>query len=447
MDRKFFTHGPFLGDLTHSTAKVWFRSTDQLDIPVVLRLFLEKKEVDFRECPTSAENDYIYTAQFQGLKPSSEYEVVFYHKKRVISKQNFTTGSSSRSDLHFVFGSCRYNHWHNMIRDDSPEGDKAFSKISELHKENNLDFVLFLGDQVYADPTYFVGVSESYEDFANLYREAFEQPHFHELLQNVSSYMILDDHEIRNNWSLDMLNSFSFFENREEIYKNGIKNYQLWQHNRNPDTAEGIYWYSFERNGWPFFVMDIRTRRINYPLKQERKTVLGDEQLGDFLEWLYSTKDLPVRFVGSGIPFFPDTIKGEDKWSAFEEERSLILEFLRVENIGKTVFLSGDVHIGMFSRMTCVEDQNINVFNLISSPFYWPYRGMYVSDFYSERGLKYDQWSDARRQRRGMYNYKYTTSDWLRENQFAEVAVDCNGDGWVRHFDMKKSEFLKKYYF
>ena len=447
MKKNVLTHGPFLGDLTHSSAKVWFRSTDELDVPVVLRLFLNKKEVDFRECPTSVESDFIHTTCFQGLQSSAVYNAVFYHKKEIISSVEFKTGSDSVSDLHFVFGSCRYNHWHNMIRDDSLEGDKAFFHINELHKKENLDFVLFLGDQIYADPTYFVGISETYEDFSANYREAFEQPHFHELLQNVSSYMILDDHEIRNNWSVDMLNTFSFFENREEIYKNGIKNYQLWQHNRNPDTEEGKYWYTFQRNGWPFFIMDIRTRRVNYPLKQERKTTLGDEQLGDLLEWLYSTKHLPVRFIGSGIPFCPDTLKGEDKWSAFEEERSLIMEFLRVEKIGKTVFLSGDVHIGMFSKMTCVEDQNFNIFNFVSSPFYWPYRGMYISDFYNERTLKYDQWKDGRRQRRGMYTYQYSTTDWLRENQYAEVSVNSNGEGWVRHFDIKKSEYLKKYYF
>jgi len=447
MKKSIISHGPYIGDLTDSQVKIWFRVKNRQNFALVLRLYQNGNEVDFREVKPNRYNDFIAVVKFDSLKAGSEYTATLSLKDELLFEIPFKTKEKNKKELHFVFGSCRYNHWNNPVLNDAKEGDKTFAEIFKVHERSELDFLLFLGDQVYADPTYSVGVSESYSDFSKTYRDAFEVPNFQNLLSKVPSYMILDDHEIRDNWSRDMLESFSFFENRESIYKNGLKSYKLWQHSRNPDTDKNKLWYSFEQSGHPFFVLDIRTQRINKPKKQQRKTTLGDEQLGDLLEWLYTNKDKPVRFIGTGVPFCPDNVKLEDKWCAFPEERSILLEFLRVEKIGKTVFLSGDTHIGMFSKMTCVEDKTFEVFNLVSSPLYWPYRGMYVSDFHEKRSLKYDQWIDKNRRRRGIFEYKYQAGNWLRENQFAEVSVNENGLGKVRHFNMDSCKFEKWYKF
>ena len=447
MNKTIISHGPFIGDLTESQIKIWFRTNEEPQNNFVLRLYEKDTEVDFREITVSKEADFIGVVKFDLLKSDSQYEAVLFHKKEVLFKVSFKTKTSHKKNLHFIFGSCRYNHWENALVNDAEAGDNTFGEILKVHEKSELDFALFLGDQIYADPTYSVGICESFADFSTTYQDAFKLENFQKLLSKVPSYMILDDHEIRDNWSRDMLDSFSFFENREDIYKNGLKNYELWQHSRNPDTENGKLWYSFEQSEQPFFILDIRTQRVLNPKRNHRKTTLGDQQLGDLLDWLYSTKDKPVRFIGSGIPFCPDYNKLEDKWCAFSEERSIVLEFIRVEGIGKTVFLSGDTHIGMFSKLTCVEDNNFEVFNLVSSPLYWPYRGMYISDFYENRSLNYEQWVDKDRRRRAMFEYKYQTTDWLRENQFAEVKVDHNGLGKVRHFNMKTSKFEKWFKF
>lgn len=447
MENNIISHGPFIGDLTESHVKIWFRSHAAKKAGFVIRLFENGEEADFKEISVAEESDFIAVVKFRSLKSDTAYEAVLYLKKEILFTLSFKTKSKTKTDLHFAFGSCRYNHWHNPLLNDSLSGDQTFAEILKVHKKNDLDFMLFLGDQIYADPTYSLGISESFDDFSTRYKDAFDPPHFQKLLSEISSYMILDDHEIRDNWSKDMLETFSFFENREDIYRNGLKAYKLWQHSRNPDAGKEKLWYSFEQAGHPFFIMDIRTQRILNPKRHQRKTTLGNEQLGDLFEWLYATKEKPVRFIGSGVPFIPDYKKQEDKWCAFNEERGLILEFIRVEGIGKTVFLSGDTHIGMFSKMTCVEDENFEIVNLVSSPFYWPYRGMYISDFYEKRSLTYDQWTDKSRRHRGIFEYKYEAGNWLRENQFAEVRLDKNGAGEVRHFNMKTAKFEKWYKF
>lgn len=441
------SHGPFLGDLTESSIKIWFRSSREREEKFIVRVFSNQDEVDFLEVSVAQSNDYIGLASFKKLKNSTTYEVKIYLAKELLDSITFKTKASKKQDLSFVFGSCRYNHWNNSFKEDASAGDETYREIQKVHNKSDLDFLLFLGDQIYADPTYSVGICQDTEDFSGRYKDSFSQPHFQQLLSEVPSYMILDDHEIRDNWSRDMLDSFSFFENREEIYRNGIKNYELWQHSRNPDTVEKQYWYSFIQSGFSFFVLDIRTKRTLNPQKNRRKTMLGDKQLGELFEWLHSTKGQAVRFIGSGVPFCPDPLKKEDKWCAFEEERNLILEFIRVEKIGKTVFLSGDVHIGVNSKMTCVQDDSFEVHNLVSSPLYWPYRGMYIKEFHKERTLSYDQWVDSKRMYRGLYDYQYSTSNWVRENQFAEVKVKEDGSGSIRHFNMKSGSFEEQYYF
>ncbi|MCM8540600.1 MAG: alkaline phosphatase family protein [Lentisphaeraceae bacterium] len=447
MSKELLSHGPILGEITESSVKVWFRSVLVDDNTFLVRLFNGTEEIDFQEVHTSRENDYTGLAFFEELQDDSIYEAKIYLVKELAASIKVRTRSKQIKTLRFVFGSCRYNHWCNKFKDDAKDGDKTYEEIHKLHKDSELDFALFLGDQIYADPTYSVGISQSFEDFSTTYQKAFKQEHFHKLLSEVPSYMILDDHEIRDNWSKDMFNSFSFFENREEIYKNGIKNYELWQHSRNPQTGEGQYWYDFKQSGVPFFILDIRTQRLKNPHMSHRKTMLGDKQLGDLLQWLHSTKGSPVRFIGSGVPFFPDHVKKEDKWCEFEDERSMILEFIRIEKIGKTVFLSGDVHIGMVSKMTCIQDDSFNVLNLVSSPLYWPYRGMYINEFHGNKTVAYDQWTDKKRMYRGLFDYEYSTSNWVRENQFAEVEVNEDGSGQVRHFNMKENSFGDSFQF
>lgn len=72
---------------------------------------------------------------------------------------------------------------------------------------------------------------------------------------------------------------------------------------------------------------------------------------------------------------------------------------------------------------------------------------MYIKEFHKERTLSYDQWVDSKRMYRGLYDYQYSTSNWVRENQFAEVKVKEDGSGSIRHFNMKSGSFEEQYYF
>lgn len=98
-------------------------------------------------------------------------------------------------------------------------------------------------------------------------------------------------------------------------------------------------------------MLDTRSYRSSnsLPFNATEKTMLGADQLADFLAWLARPEPKGVRwkFVASSIPFtknWPVNVK--DTWGGFLVERKKILEAMwdvAARGIG-VVILSGDRH-------------------------------------------------------------------------------------------------------
>lgn len=118
-----------------------------------------------------------------------------------------TDRGSNDTRLDFVFGSCRYLYWDNLFQNDAEKGDKTFRSIVNLHRQRPLDLFLAVGDQVYADPLNKLYEYKNFDALCEIYRKSFQLPNIAELMRTVPTYMILDDHEIRNDWSKDQMRS------------------------------------------------------------------------------------------------------------------------------------------------------------------------------------------------------------------------------------------------
>lgn len=180
----------------------------------------------------------------------------------------FTAGTTdqNRSRVYAV-GSCRYllRLFGGLIFDD--RGDKTFESILELHKKTQVNAVLMVGDQIYADDLKFMGADRDVQSFLNRYQAAFTQENIARLMSQIPTYMILDDHEIEDNWpshasSADMVTK----------YPSAIHAYQIYQASHSPvfslDNSGWItgtpthLWYTFSDGCADWFVMDVRTERI-----------------------------------------------------------------------------------------------------------------------------------------------------------------------------------------
>ncbi len=126
--------------------------------------------------------------------------------------------------LRMSFGSCRTSVPHDKAGNRSHGVDALRAFALQLAARDRLiewpDLMLFLGDQVYADSTSaamqeFIAARRNiheppgkeladYEEYAHLYRLAWSDEANRWLLSTVSSAMIFDDHDVRDDWNASL---------------------------------------------------------------------------------------------------------------------------------------------------------------------------------------------------------------------------------------------------
>ncbi|WP_428356017.1 alkaline phosphatase D family protein [Methyloprofundus sp.] len=177
----------------------------------------------------------------------------------------------------FILGSCRFPGilWRTK------HADRIFGPIAgqvskPSKKEPAPRFVLMVGDQIYADKLnrYIpVGRADTFEEFQERYLTAFGSRNMRELLRTVPNYMILDDHEIEDNWTQDRFANGS----KRQLFVLAMNAYMSYQWCHSPRTFGTRLYYTFECGGYPYFVLDTRTQRY---LNTEQDTLKDNHMLG-----------------------------------------------------------------------------------------------------------------------------------------------------------------------
>lgn len=303
--------------------------------------------------------------------------------------------------VRFIFGSCRDQSSY------SENGEDTFRNIGALLNQEKRNqntpqsgFIIQAGDQVYADNSLLHKVplvktwvrKDTDDEFWQLYRTAFGNEAYSDVLKQLPTFMILDDHEVYNNWKKGELDNGN--KHMNAAYNPGIIAYIAYQGSLNL-PAESIkakrLWYNFEYGDSDFFVLDTRSgNEVSKKLIKASEAgnevtdpkILDNEQFKALKQWLLSRKSHDgVKFIVSPVPVFPDTLqpfKGEpeDKWGGGVWQRHDLLEFIRTKKIRKVVFLSGDVHVSTIAELVYCEsgtqcDEDFRIYNILSSPFNW----------------------------------------------------------------------------
>jgi len=326
---------------------------------------------------------------------------------------SFTTyPEKAKNGLAFVFGSCRYPGllW------PAKKADQIFGAIrDQLVKPNPPRFVLMNGDQIFADK---LGRhipllrADTPAEFQERYKTAFTSKHMRELLRSVPTYMILDDHDIEDDWSASRMDGN---EKEYVLYQNAIaayKNYQWIQSPRNhcpsskfTDIVGDRFCYSFDCGEVPFFVIDSRTHRIknegadsledNHMLGYPTETATPESrvQINVLYNWLLSQQSKignKPKFIVSPSMFAPNKLvtagsdehamrnkARDDSWAAFPGTRRKILDMIVKHNIQNVVFLCGDAHCSCIAELDFTHKASgklpLRAFSITSSAFYWPW--------------------------------------------------------------------------
>ncbi|MGB6212032.1 alkaline phosphatase D family protein [Pseudomonas mandelii] len=331
-----------------------------------------------------------------------------------------TLSSKANTPRAYIVGSCRYLRMTAGIPSAPHLGDRIFASITELAQqaEPPISAMLMTGDQIYVDDLNVIAPDREYKEILSKYRVAFSQPNIARLMSNTSTYMILDDHEIEDNWPTNESKADAY------LYKNAMAAYEIYQASHSPahdllpngQVSRKLeqYWYQFAEGDIEWFVTDSRTRRN---LSPNDRRILDDEQEQALCKWLIHSP-ARVKFVVTSVMFYPDRkLNGDDAWKAFPEQRLRLLETIRTHRIKNVIFVSGDVHGSLTSRLTHSEDPDFDVHTIVSSPLcnskLLPYAS--ESTFILNQALA--------RTAAGDYRHELT-SKVVSEDNFAHLVVD-----------------------
>ncbi|AXE28900.1 phosphodiesterase [Chromobacterium phragmitis] len=319
--------------------------------------------------------------------------------------RTFPAEDGSVGRLSFIVGSCRYPGllWKTK------QSDAIFEPLlREAMGQDGRDAVrllLMVGDQIYADmlnrhvP---LGLADTFEEFQQRYHAAFGSRHMRRLLRQLPAYMILDDHEIEDNWCQDRVRRA---ESRR-VFNLAISAYRSYQWVHGPGGYGQRLFYRFNCGRYPFFAMDSRTQRYmddvpdclddNHLLG--RPSLAGEEpsQLDLLLAWLGECQqklgDTP-KFIVSPSVFAPNPMdarsgrpgsatdrarrcEASDSWPAFPATRASLLRHIVESRVQNVVFLSGDIHCSNVAELLFRGSDaasKLRAFSITSSAFYWPF--------------------------------------------------------------------------
>ncbi len=395
--------GPIVGDLSHDHVKLWGRASSKA------RLYAwivdGGRVVQTGNSQLEKDTGFTGVVQVNSLRPNTWYRYALTLSDEQPPASSFgrfkTAPEPGRpKSFSFTFGSCFLPF--------RAEPGLAFQRIERMHGRTS--FMLMIGDQIYADLWKYNGLKDhiaiSKDDFDEVYRHTWSNKYMRSLLKNLPVFMILDDHEVDNDWHWKDTSREEgaigwFTTTRRWILRhlpeeinlslerthNALQSY--WEHQgihgpellipgtvkRNRVQLEPgepfSFAYTFTYGNAAFFVMDTRSKRMRRFSKGE---VLGIEQLLKFKAWLGKVKDTyPIKFVVSSSAFL-HFLLGDyalDRWSGFPRERDRILRYIQEHEIEGVHFLTGDLHTGHAISVDIKgkSGKEIRVWEFCASPF------------------------------------------------------------------------------
>ncbi|WP_116368218.1 alkaline phosphatase D family protein [Parahaliea mediterranea] len=317
-------HGPLPGAVSADSIQLWMRASGRY--PVSVRYGQRPDLSDARQSEIAQAgpgDDFVARIALTGLQPGTTY----YYRPWVDGKPakyldnvppfQFTTAPAGPARFRLGFGSCaRWQEfpqqpiWHALDRWEP-------------------DLFCWLGDNIYAD-TVEPGI------MSDLYKIQRAVPEYQRFGNRVPQLAIWDDHDYGLNNS-DVNNPM-----REE----SLALFKRYWANPGYGTAQtpGVF-FQYHYGGVDFFFLDNRYHRD----PNEQPDGPGKSQLGaGQLAWLKaglkaSRAPFKLLICGGGWSHNPAAF-GEDNWTSYRHERDGLFDFIRDEEIGGVILMSGDVH-------------------------------------------------------------------------------------------------------
>ena len=340
--------GPMVGYSTMQEVLLWVQTDEKA------KVHFEYYEIDnprirFKtdEIETLKKSGYVAKLIADQVTPGKKYKYeIFINDLKVerdytmeFQTQKLWKWRTDPPDVNFVIGSCSYVNEQQFDRPGNPYGNN-FEIFNSINNKNP-DFMLWLGDNTYLrEPDW-----NSRTGFIKRYSHTRALAELQPLLASTHHYATWDDHDFGPNNSDG---SFWLKETAFEIFK-------LFWGNPNYDvTGNGGITGFFQWGDLDFFLMDNRYHRTSNNNFTEDRQLLGKDQI-DWLINALSFSQAPFKFIAIGGQVLSSGDVYEN-YATYPEERKYLLDKIREAKIEGVVFLDGDRHHTVLSKMHESED-------------------------------------------------------------------------------------------
>lgn len=353
------THGPVLGAVSDRSIKVWARSGGKEELAI--RLWPADSEAQARcsaPVPFAKDEDATAVALLEELEPGTAYT---YRIELIGEGDSCGTAASSAKTFRTLPKAGSAARIRFAVGADVQGADiPGFAGIAATKP----DFVLMIGDNVYADAYDHVpgDFDASFKRYRTLYQEVWRGAQFQQLFSTTPVFMMWDDHEIMEN----------YWKGKDDLrYGVARSLFESYQANHNPNPVHpGELYYSFQAGNVGFFVLDVRSHRDSNEGKQRidpTKTMLGAAQRKALEDWLANDSSR-VHVIVSPVIFSTVRTTGADSWRAFETERLALLDAIATHGKKTTFIVSGDQHWSAVLRNTVDKPARYTVYEFQTTP-------------------------------------------------------------------------------
>ena len=335
--------GPMVGYSTMREVLLWVQTNREAEVYFE---YYEKNNPKIRfkteRLKTVKKNGFVGKLIADQVIPGKEYNYdVFINGKKIkrdyameFQSQKLWKWRTDPPNINFAIGSCNYVNEKEFDRPGKPYGSN-FEIFNSIH-DKNPDFMLWLGDNTYLRESDW----NSRTGFVHRYTHTRSLPELQPLLASTHHYAIWDDHDFGPNNSDS---SYWLKETASEIF-------QLFWGNPNYDvTGNGGITGFFQWGDLDFFLLDNRYHRTSNKNFTGTRQILGSDQI-DWLINALSFSDAPFKFIVVGGQVL-STESLYENHAVFSEERRYLLDKIREAKIEGVIFLDGDRHHTVLSKM------------------------------------------------------------------------------------------------
>ena len=335
--------GPMVGYSTMQEVLLWVQTEETANVHFeYYEINNPKVKFSTDKIETEKKNGYVAKLIADQVIPGKKYKYEVYINNYKIERnyamefqtQELWKWRTDPPDVKFIIGSCSYINEPKFDRPGKPYGSN-FEIFNSINKKKP-DFMLWLGDNTYLrEPDW-----NSRTGFIKRYSHTRAFPELQPLLASTHHYATWDDHDYGPNNSDG---SFWLKETASEIFK-------LFWGNPNYDvTGKGGITGFFQWSDLDFFLLDNRYHRTANNNLTGNRQMLGKDQI-DWLINALSFSQASFKFVAVGGQVISNGAVYEN-YATYPDERKYLLDKIREAKIEGVIFLDGDRHHTILSKM------------------------------------------------------------------------------------------------